>query len=103
MVAGSTCLVLPFAKGVRKSDGTLLSAHPFQTVAPSWSTEGRETNLLALDVKLVRKEEGGEWRPGDSIIRKLYTLAHRDCIVFILMLVSLKPRFFSWFQSRFQR
>lgn len=27
--------------------------------------------MLALDVKLVRKEEGCEWRPGDSIIRKL--------------------------------
>ena len=52
-----------------------------------------KANLLDLDVQLVRKEEGCERRPRDFIMRKPHTLACRDFVIFILMLVPLKPLF----------
>lgn len=40
---------------------------------------GWKANSLELDGKLIRKQGGCEWGPGDSIKRKLHIFQQRFC------------------------
>lgn len=51
----------------------LLSTHPLL------ATNGMESKLLGIGGKLIRKEDGCEWGPEDSIKRKLHIFQQRFC------------------------